>query len=274
VAIRFVEVAEARIVSGVDSTLISDADMTELIQDIEFQVEQWLNMDLTPHVEIDVHDGNNKKGIYTKRGPLLTVRALTTNGTTVDVSNVDHRASGRVRLLSTTTTPTFVKVDNGVMIQYVHGRVEWDKATETTTDAASTAGTSTALSVVSETGFTTNDWVSVKGTDGNFEATQITSTASGTITVDETVFAHNSGSLVRLYHINPTITRFIKVVVGIAANTRAVGESFDDITGYTIEDFQVQKGEPFTQFREAVARLIQERDEILKRLRPWPGIVS
>ena len=65
----------------------------------------------------------------------------------------------------------------------------------------------------------------------------------------------------------------MKLYVGIAANVRAEGQSFADITGYTIEGFQVQKGEPFTQFREAIIQLTKQKDELLSRVRSTPGIV-
>lgn len=265
--------AEARVVSGITSTLISDNDMTELIEDVEYQVEKFLNCDFTPAIEIDVKDGNGKSVIFTSKSPLLTVRSLETNETSVTLTDIDFKRGGMIRLLSTATPPGFTYKRKSVIIKYVHGHVEWDKLVETTTDAASTSGTSVALSVVSESGFSTADWIEVLGTDGNKEAAQITGTSSGTITVDELIDSHVSGSNVRLLSINKVFLKLIKIYVGIAANVRAEGQSFADITGYTIEGFQVQKGEPFTQFREAIIQLTKQKDELLGKIRSMPGIV-
>ena len=122
-------------------------------------------------------------------------------------------------------------------------------------------------------GFTANDWIEIFGTDGTRESAQISSVASGTITVDQLVFAHISGSIIRKVEIEPIMKRLMKVIVGIAAISRVVGESATAITGYTMAEFQVQKGEPFTQLREQANQLIRQRDEIQKRVRPTPGIL-
>lgn len=266
-------VAEARVVSGISVTLISDADMTELIEDIEFQIERYLNSNFTPTIEIDRMDGNAQSSIFSKRSPMLSLRFLSTNDVEVSIASTKFEQSGRIRIQTGTESQIFTQVKDKVFIKYVFGRVEWDKINATTTDAASIAGTSIALSVVSETGFTTGDWIEIYGTDGNREAAQITATDTGEITVDELAYAHNSGSLVRLVKIAAEVERLIKIWVGIAAVTRAVGQSFDDITGYTMGEFQVQKGEPFTQFRETIIRLEKEGQDLMDRLHITPGIV-
>jgi len=274
-AIRFVTVAEARVVSGISSTLISDNDMTELIEDIEYQVESYLNCNLTPASEIDSSDGNAKPTSFTNRAPLLSLRELRINDVDVDITTVDFKKSGYIRLLfeNGATEATFSRFRKKVFIRYVHGRVAWDKLTETTSTAALAVGTSVNIAVASETGFAVNDWIEIKSMDGNIEAARITATSSNQITVDELVFAHETSALIRLLKIDLKILRMIKVLVAIAAITRAVGQSFDEITGYSINEFQVQKGEPFTQFREAIIRFDQQAKDLFSKIRPTPGIV-
>lgn len=264
--------SDARVVSGIISTQITDVDMTDLIEDVEFEVERQMNSRFTPFVDIDVLDGNSKNSIFTRRSPLLTVRLLKTNDTTIDLTTIDFSKPGRIRLGSDSVKQKFLEKKNDVIIQYVYGRVSWDLLTDTTTDAVSAVGTSVALSVVSETGFATDDWIEIFGTDGNRESAQISSTASGTITVDQLVQTHVSGSIIRKIEIEPIMKRLIKVIVGIVAVSRVVGESSTAITGYSISEIQVQKGEPFTQLREQANQLIRQRDEIQKRVRPTPGI--
>lgn len=273
---RFVTVAEVRALSGVDSTLIDDSDMDEIISDIEYQTERTLNADLKPHVEIESRDGNNKPVMFTSRGPLLSLRALQIDGVdiTIDTTTLDFKKSGKITILNNNQQRgTFTALRKKIFIKYVHGRVEWDKVTETTSSADVEQGTSVAIAVGDESSFATNDWVEIKSFDGNIETSQITGTASDEITVDQLVFDHISGATVRLMKIDPTILRYIKIWASIAAITRAVGQSFDEITGYTMGEFTVQKGEPFTQFREAIVRLEKQALWIQDRVRPTPGIL-
>ena len=273
-AIRFVTVAQARVVSGISSTLISDNDMTEMIEDIEYQVENFLNANFSPSVQIDVMDGNSKSVIFTKKAPLLSVRSVETNEISVSLDEIDFKKGGQIRLLNGAEARSFQFKRKSVIIKYIHGRVKWDKLTETTSSNAETAGTSVVVEVPATTGFAIGNWIEIFGTDGNREAAQITAVVTDTsLTVDELIDTHVAGSQVRLLKIDKTILRLIKLYVGIGANARALGQSFDDITGYSIEDFQVQKGEPFTQFRETIIRLDNDKKEILKKVRPTPGIL-
>lgn len=270
---RFVTIAEARAVSGLSVDIISDDDMDEFITDIEYQMEKFLNADFTPHIQIDSLDGNNKPTIFTNRAPLLTVRKLQINDADINIANIDFKKSGIIRLLNNATKATFTRLRKSIFIKYVHGRVQWDKETETESTSDIDIGTSVAIPVSSETGFTTGDWIEISSFDGNIEHSKITSTATSSITVDELVFDHESGAIIRLMQLDPTIKRLIKVWVGIATVTRAVGQSFDDITGYTLGEFQVQKGEPFTQFRETIVRLESQAKDLMSKLRPTPGIL-
>lgn len=270
---RFIDVQQSRVVSGISTDLISDPDMEELIEDVEYQVERFLNCNFTPSTEIDIVDGNSKGVIFTKKGPLLSVRSLKTNDTTISIPTIDFKRSGLIRLTSDSTLPLFTAKRKSVIIKYIHGRVSWDKLTETESSAATAIGTSVAISVTSESDFAKDDWIEFYGTDGFKEAAKITTIASGVITVDQLVFTHESGSLVRKLSIDQTFLKLIKLYVGIAANVRAEGQSFADITGYTIEGLQVQKGEPFTQFREAIIQLTRQKDELLSKVRSIPGIV-
>ena len=274
-AIRFVTVAQARIVSGITVALISDDDMTELIEDVEYQVEAFLGTSFAPAVEIDVRDGTRRNVIFTKRAPLLSVRSITSDSVSITPSKVDFKPSGQIRLLNEAEAAIFAFRRKSVIIKYVYGRVTWDRLTETTTSNAEVAGTSVVVEIPATTGFAIGDWVEIFGTDGNKEAAKITALVTDTsITLDELIDTHVAASQVRLLKIDKMINKLIKIYVGIAANVRAEGQSFADITGYTIGEFQVQKGEPFTQFREAIIQLTKQKDELLKKVQPTPGIVS
>lgn len=270
---RYVTIEEVRALSGVTAALVGDDDLMETLVDVEFQVERFLNNNFTPSVEIDVSNGTAKPTYFTRHAPLLTVRSLEINETSIDLANIRFNKSGKIELLNGADTAVFVRTrtrDRAVIVKYVHADVEWDKQIQTTSSALTAVGTSVAITVADEKGFAVDEWLEIFGTDGNRETAQITAVASGSITVDELVFTHVSGSEMRRLKIPFTAQKLIKIYSGIAAVIRAVGESFDDITGYTIEGFQVQKGEPFTQFRETINQLIKERDLIEKRMNPTP----
>jgi len=54
---------------------------------------------------------------------------------------------------------------------------------------------------------------------------------------------------------------------------RIVGQSYTDIVGYNLDELRIQKGEPYTQWRETAAQLIKERDMLLAKIpiRPYIG---
>jgi len=277
----YVTIAEVRRTAGIDSTAISDSDMGEFIEEWEPQIERELNTSFTPKEEIEFRDGNQTNRLILLKNPLLAVRELKINGTTEDPANLDiYKQSGKIVLNTSATTSNFQIGTSRVRIKYLHGWME-ESSTSTTTTSASTAGTSVALAVaVSDaSAYTTGSWVEVYSMDGKREVAQITGDDTNEITVDQLVQTHESGSKVVLLQTPEIFKKLIRVGCAIAAVIRVVGESADDITGYTIAEFQVQKGEPFTQWRETILRLIEERDRLLGTsklqgiLKPRPAVM-
>lgn len=249
--------------------------MTQMIEEIEYQAEHYLNRSFAPLTVIDVQDGNSMNAIFTDHSPLLALISLKSNDISIDVENTRTTRGGRIRINTANgnVPGVFTRLKEGVVIKYLTGDLAWDRQTQTTTTSATTVGSSVAIPVSDESSFSTNNYIEITGTDKTTEAAKITGTSSNTITVDNLYRAHESGSLVNLLKLDLTIRRYMEVLVAIGANIRAVGESFDDITGYTIGEFQVQKGEPFTQFREAINQFIKERDILERKIGSKPGIV-
>ena len=54
---------------------------------------------------------------------------------------------------------------------------------------------------------------------------------------------------------------------------RIVGQSYTDIVGYNIGEMRVQKGEPYTQWRETAVQLIKERNDLLGRIKARPCVM-
>ena len=270
VTFRFVSVKEVREISGITSSEIGDDDIGDMISRKEEEIEIRLNTVLSPQVFIDRLDGTNRNTIYTRKSPLISLRTVKNQDTTLTIQNLRFERSGRIRLGLNSTTKTFSTfplLQDSVIIEYYVADIEFptNGGKSTTTDVKSTAGTTVVLSVVASGDFKVDDWVEVFGIDGFKEAALITAIGSSTaITVDNLRYTHVSGSYVRKLVPNRAITEYIMLEVALMLFGREVGQSFDDITGYTLTEFQVQKGEPFTQWREAYRQNI-ERWKILNK---------
>ncbi|MBU0975091.1 hypothetical protein KKD03_05330 [Patescibacteria group bacterium] len=269
-------VAEVRRISGVTSIdKASDDDVRDAIVEAEQQLEKYLNASFTPQEIIENLDGNGTYRIFVSKNPLLAVRALKIDGAdiTLDGNIFFKKPSGKIELNpnGAPETSRFKKGSQKVIIKYIHGWLEQgNKSTELTAD--SSPGQNVDLSVASEAGFSKNDWIEIYGMDGNHEAAKITAVAANQITVDNLSFSHEDESIVIKLEVSEVIKKLMRIFAGIALVARVVGESSEDIVGYSIGEFQVQKGEPYTQWRETTVQLIKERDEILQRVRKRPAV--
>ena len=262
----YVTIASVRRTSGIGSTEIDDDDVSAIIFECEPQVERFFNTKFTPTERIDILDGNGTQRIVLDQNPLLAVRELKIDGDTEDPANLRvYKESGKIELNSeeALTNSTFKWKHQSIVVKYIYGWVE-ETSTSSTTDAASVAGTSVALSVASESGFTDNDWVEIYGMDGYREAAQISgSPTTGEIVVDQLVYTHVSGSTIVKLEISEIFKKLMNIICSLAMVARIVGQSYTDIVGYTMTEFSVQKGEPYTQWRETATQLIKERDRLM-----------
>ena len=260
----YVTIASVRRTCGIGESEISNDDIGSIIAECEPQVERFFNTSFIPKERIDILDGNGTLRLVLDKNPLLSVRELKIDGTTEDPANLHtYKESGVIELSSSASTSTFKEMNNAIVIKYIYGMVE-ESATDTTSTAATTAGTDVSITVSSITDFDDEDWVEVYGMDGYREAAQINATPSGsTIQVDQLVLTHESGSKVVKLQTNQIITKLMNIACSIAMVARIVGESYTDIVGYTLPEYSVQKGEPYTQWRETATQLIKERDRII-----------
>ncbi|MEK0335813.1 MAG: hypothetical protein QQN41_00050 [Nitrosopumilus sp.] len=270
----YITIASVRRTAGIAITEIDDTDVGNIIAEVEPQVERYFNTVFTPTERIDILDGNGTIRIILDKNPLLVVRELKIDGDTEDPANLHvYKESGKIELDTTAdlTNSIFKNKSQAIVVKYIFGWVE-ESSTTTTTNADSTAGTSVALSVASETNFTTNDWIEIYSMDGNKEAAKVTGTSSGEITVDQLVLTHESGSKIVKLQVNQIFTKLMNFACAIAMVARIVGQSYTDTVGYGLGELTIQKGEPYTQWRETATQLIKERDRILAMLRPRPYI--
>jgi hypothetical protein len=270
-----ITVQEVRNISGVTVDLVDDDSINQSIAEAEREVSRYLNAAFTPVETIDVLDGNGTNIIVLPKSPVLALRELKINGTSITLAGnlFFSRDSGKLEInaYGTAEEKTFRAKSQSIIVKYVHGWLEPSNR-QTTTTAASTTGNSVALAVSDEEGFEVNSWIEIYGMDGYKECAKVTAVTTNQITVDILRFSHESGSVVKLLEVREEIKKLMRCVASISAVARVLGQSFDDITGYTMGEFSVQKGEPYTQWRETAVQLQGQAREILARVKPRPAI--
>lgn len=270
----FVTFADVRKTVGIDSSEISDTDVELIITECEPQIQRYLNTVFTPKEKIEVRDGNGTLRMILRNNPVLAVRELKIDGDTEDPANLNvYRGSGKIELSTSATNSTFRSGSKKIVIKYVYGFLE-ESSTSTTTSAAETAGTDVSVAVADDTGFADNDWVEIYGMDGYREAAQINGTPTGNVLIlDKLVYAHESGSTIVKLEISENLKKLINLACSIAMVARIIGQSYTDTVGYGLGELHVQKGEPYTQWRETATQMIRERDQLLQTIQPRPSII-
>ena len=81
-----------------------------------------------------------------------------------------------------------------------------------------------------------------------------------------------SGSIVSKLQVNANFTKLMNIFCSIAMVARIIGESYTDTVGYNIGEMRVQKGEPYTQWRETASQFQREKDDLMKRIKPRPAV--
>ena len=269
----FNSVTNIRNLSGVDSDLMSDAQIQDLIDMVEVESKKWINTAFTPTREIDIEDGNGQDFFFTNRSALLSVKQLTVDDDVIDVETIHtHRPSGKIQFGSNSGKSIFVRKKQSVKIDYLYGLLE-NSSTETSLSVASIDGSTVVLSVASETGFAVDDWISISGMDGNEEAAKITATAVGTITVDQLVLDHAASSRIIKLQIPEHVKGFMRFESAIACAIYATGNTYTFNASYSLGELSVVKGVPFTHWRESFSQLVKERNFRAGKIKIRPAIV-
>ncbi len=270
----FATVSEVRRISGIAATEISDVDVGLMIVDAEAKIPRFFNTFFKPTERIEIQDGDGTNRHHLEKNPVLSVRELKIDGTTQDVADLEiQKESGIIFLGQGATTPTFLFKRNSVVVKYLHGSVVHSQTVSTTSSADEEAGTAVSVAVASSTGFAEDAWVEIFGMDGNREVAQISSVTDGTnIVLDQLVLDHEAGSSIVKLEVEHTFTELMNTVCAIACVARIIGQSYTDIVGYTLGELHVQKGEPYTQWRETANQLIRIRDEIMNRISIRPAV--
>ena len=273
--IAFITVASARRTCGILEAEISNVDVEATIVEVEKQIPRFFNTIYTPTERIEIHDGDGTNRHHLEKNPVLSVRELKIDGTTEDVANLEiYKESGYIFLGANATTPTFLNKKNAIVVKYLHGSLVNSETISTTSSDDEVAGTAISVAVASSTDFSGGNWVEIFGMDGHREAAKISSVTNGTtIVLDQLVQTHESGSTIVKLEIDTNFTKLMNIVCGIALVARIIGQSYSDTTGYSLGELRIQKGEPYTQWREAANQLIKERDILMSRISIRPFVM-
>ena len=272
----FISADEVRNRSGAPSSLITDAQLDEYIGEVEAGMAKWLNTSFTPKQVIEVRDGTNLNRITTRKNPLLSVRKLKSNTSTViDPSTLNlHKPSGKISLTNTSEAGIFVTGQANTIIKYLYGLLE-ESDTETTTTAIASSGTTVSLAVSAITGFSKDDWIEIYGMDGKRELAKITTAPIGTtIVVDELIHDHESGSVVVLLQIPEYVKTYMMIEAAICAAINAIGATYVFNASYSLGDLSVTKGVPYTHWQSSVEKLYKERAMRKERIHIRPSVVN
>lgn len=257
---------EVREIAGVGSDITTDAVITSLIEEVEKKTNTYFNIYSTPTKVIEIVDGNNKTQIRVNKPYIWKLLEFKTGDTDLDVSSCHINPLSGLITIDNTLTPYYLsKYKNSVKIKYLSAFMEkTNTVTESSADVE--AGTSVAIDVDDETGFSVDDWVLMEGMDGNREAAKITATASDSITVDQLVQDHESGSVITKLSTHELLRQFVLLESAVSLGINSVGGSYTFATSYTMPEYSTTLGVPHPHFSKMLDDLLKQRDIVKRQL--------
>lgn len=267
--------ARVRTACGIESTAIDSDDVKSLITDAEKEVDRLMNTTYNPKTIIermDAERGISPNSFFVLHAPICRVVAFKIDQTTVSPKYLKGYPGGRVEMMTTAEKPQLSNDLQDNVIKYTYGDLEVS-ATSTTTAAAVTEGDGTSIEVASSTGIKVNAYVKIEGMDGYSEIVLVSAVADSTHITASLSLPHESGSIVTLMEIPGIIVRLTDIITALMMVARLVGASYDEIVGYDLDGLHVQKGEPYTQWRETALQLRNELKSILVTKRSQSAVV-
>jgi len=269
---NLVTIDDIRNTSGATTELIADAKITDIITKSQAQALSSLKIFTEPTKQLEIRDGNGKNSIKLNKPYVWKVLKLETVNTEIDLDNITIEPISSIITIDNTQNPYyFYPQKNSVKIKYLSAFMEKTTTiTETTADIE--VGTSVDISVDSETGFSDDDWVLIEGLDGKREATKITGTDTGEITVDELVQDHEADSVITLLQTHELLTQYILYDTSTNVANYIVGNTSNLPTSWSQEGESATIGVAYTHWRESADKFAKKRDEfkskILAKLNP------
>jgi len=262
-----VNVTDVRNLSGVDSTILDDTAITNIITRVEAETLKTFNIKVTPTITIDMVNIISRDKVNVKKTPLLAVRRIQQNNSSIDLDDIKFKSIGVIRkdFLRFYNYNSYFRRNNMLYVEYYYGYVDVKDDQEFTTSALS-AGTSVNITVSDESIYAVDDYIRIKGFDGHVDVAKITATTTNQITVDELKLSHESNSLIEIFTRPSLIDDYILYQCALNASESAIGNTYRIASSYSAPEYSVTKGVPHPHFTSSVDSLTKERDRIRERI--------
>jgi len=265
-----VSIDDIRNVSGATTDLITDEKISDIIKKSQENALTTYKVYIEPTKVFEIRDGSNSQDAVVNlpndetivRYPYIwKMLQLNIQDTDLDLEYIQiNPERGTFRIEREEGTAYRYLYGYKTRLKYLSGFME-RTTTITESSAATTAGTSVAISVDDETGFVTDDWILIEGADGNIEAAKVTATGTDEITVDQLVQTHESDSVITKLKTDESLVQFILYDASTNVANYIVGNTSNLATSYSIEGVSATIGVAYTHWREAAERFGKKRDE-------------
>jgi hypothetical protein len=267
--------SKVRTACGIESGEISDADVALLITDAEKEVDRLMNTTYDPKTVIERMDsdlGVSPERFFVSHFPILRIIELKIDQTSVSPKYLKIYRGGKIEITEDAEKTQMSNDLQDNIIKYSYADFEISSTSTETTNAVTEAD-DVSISVSDSTGIITGNYVQIEGMDGYSEIALVSNVADGTHITASISLPHESGSIVTKMEIPQIIVRLTDVITSLMLVARLVGSSYDEIVGYDLDGLHVQKGEPYTQWRETALQLRNELKTILATKRSKSAIV-
>lgn len=273
---RFLTLTQIRQTCGIQQDQINDTDLQAIGEQAEYDTERELGASFTPVTEIALLEADGTNRLVNLKNPLLKVRALKIDLTSVTPSTLRIDKQGGTVWLTSTSEMTYFKSRtterNLARIKYDHGYFEADTV-QTTTSAASVAGDSITLAVVSSTGIAANDYIEITGMDSMVETAKVTSVGGATsITVDNLTQTHESGSLITRQRTPKTAYRLMGINAGLKAIASLGAKNIEQVQSYGLGEESVNNVDVLNAITATAKALQEEKNNLLLSFRIRPAM--
>ena len=267
---NLISIDDIRNTSGATTDLIEDAKITDIITKSQSQALSTFKVYIEPTKVFEVRDGHNSQDAVVNlpndetilRYPYVwKMLQVNIQDTDLDLEYIQiNPERGTFRIEREEGTAYRYVYGYRTRLKYLSGFME-RTITMTESSAATTAGTSVAIAVDDETGFSTDDWIVIEGADGNIEAAKITGTVTNEITVDQLVQTHEADSVITLLQVEECLKQYILYDSATNVANYIIGNTSNLPTSYNIEGASATIGVAYTHWRESAERLAKKRDE-------------
>ena len=277
-AMRFLTTSEIRLACGLNTAQVSETDLSSIGEQAEYDTEQELNTSFTPKTIIEVFEGDGTNRLVNLKNPLLKVRQMKIDATSVTPGTLRLDPLGGTVWLSSTSEFTYFRSKtterNLVRVMYDYGYFESDTV-QTTLTAASAAGNSVTIAVSDSTGFSSGDYVQVVGMDSMIETAKVTSVPGGglSLVVDNLTQAHELGSLVVKQRTPKTAIRIMAVNAAIKALGNVMSSKLDSVQSYSIGEESVSNVDVLSALNGTLTALNAEKTALINSFRIRPAVM-